>query len=45
LPRSVAEQAEQNRESDFDAEQKKQDMEFDKRLNICRCGTERPAER
>jgi hypothetical protein len=45
LPGSVAEQAEQNRESDFDAEQKKQDMEFDKRLNICRCGTERPAER
>jgi hypothetical protein len=45
LPGSAAEQAEQNRESDFDAKQKKLDVEFDKKLNICRWGTERPVER
>ena len=45
LPGSAAEQAEQNRESDFDAKQRQQDIDFDKKLNICRCGTERPAER
>ena len=44
-PGSAAEQAEQNRESDFDAKQRQQDIEFDKKLNICRCETERPAER
>ena len=45
LPRSAADQTEQNRESDFDAKQNKQNIEFDKNLNICRCGTEKPVER
>lgn len=46
LPDSAAEQAEQKHESDFDALEEKQDMELDKKLNICRCeGNKRPAER
>ena len=45
LPHSAAEQAEQKREADFDAIEEKQDIELDKRLNICRCGEKRPAER
>jgi hypothetical protein len=40
LPDSAAEQAEQKRELDFDAKEKKQEMERDKKLNICRCGEE-----
>ena len=35
--RSAAEQAEQQKMSQFDVEQKKLDGELDKRLNICRC--------
>ena len=35
-PRSVAEQAEQEKMSSFDAQQQKLDEELDKRLNICR---------
>jgi hypothetical protein len=35
-PRSAAEQAEQGKMSDFDAEQQKEDEELDKHLNICR---------
>ena len=35
--RSAAEQAEQQKMSQFDAEQQKLDGELDKRLNICRC--------
>jgi hypothetical protein len=34
---SAAEQAEQQKMSQFDAEQKKLDGELDKQLNICRC--------
>jgi hypothetical protein len=34
---SAAEQAEQQKMSNFDAEQQKLDEELDKRLNICRC--------
>jgi hypothetical protein len=45
LPDSAAEQTEQKHESDFDAEERKQDKEFDKKLSICRCGEKRPAER
>jgi hypothetical protein len=36
VPRSAAEQAEQDKMSSFDAEQQKQDEELDKHLNICR---------
>lgn len=36
-PASPAEQAEQQRMSTFDAEQRKLDERLDKRLNICRC--------
>jgi hypothetical protein len=35
--RSAAEQAEQQKMSQFDAEQKKLDGELDKKMNICRC--------
>jgi hypothetical protein len=35
--RSAAEQAEQQKMSQFDVEQQKLDGELDKRLNICRC--------
>jgi hypothetical protein len=35
-PRSAAEQAEQGKMSDFDAEQQKEDEELDKHLDICR---------
>jgi hypothetical protein len=45
LSNSAAEQAEQKRESDFDAKEKKQEMEFDRKLNICRCGEEKPPKR
>jgi hypothetical protein len=45
LSNSAAEQAEQKRESDFDAKEMKQEVEFDRKLNICRCGEERPPER
>lgn len=34
---SSAEQAEQQKMSQFDVEQQKLDEELDKRLNICRC--------
>jgi hypothetical protein len=44
LPDSAAEKAVQKRESDFDSKEKKLDMELDKKLNICRCGEERPKE-
>lgn len=38
VPRSPAEQAEQQQQSDFDAQQQRLDEELDKRLNICnRC--------
>ena len=36
-PSSAANQAEQDRLSTFDAEQKKLDEMLDKKLNICRC--------
>jgi len=36
-PGSAAEQTEQDRMSNFDAEQHKMDEELDKSLNICRC--------
>jgi hypothetical protein len=36
VPRSAAEQAEQEKMSIFDAQQQKADEELDKRLNICR---------
>jgi hypothetical protein len=35
--RSAAEQAEQQKMSQFDVEEKKLDRELDRRLNICRC--------
>jgi hypothetical protein len=35
--RSAAEQSEQQKMSQFDAEQKTLDGELDKQLNICRC--------
>jgi hypothetical protein len=37
LPGSSADQAEQRRESKFDAMQRKLDEEFDNNLNICNC--------
>jgi hypothetical protein len=37
MPRSPANQVEQNRLSTFDAEQKKLDDQLDKKLDICRC--------
>jgi hypothetical protein len=37
LPGSSADQAEQRRESKFDAEQRELDEEFDNNLNICKC--------
>jgi hypothetical protein len=36
-PLSAAEQAMQQKMSEFDAEQQKLDEELDRRLNICRC--------
>jgi hypothetical protein len=45
LSNSAAEQVEQKREADFDAKEKKQEMELDRKLNICRCGEERSPER
>jgi hypothetical protein len=36
-PRAPAEQAEQQQQTQFDAEQKILDEQLDKRLNICRC--------
>jgi uncharacterized protein (DUF3084 family) len=35
--RSAAEQAQQQKMSQFDVEQQKLDGELDRRLNICRC--------
>jgi hypothetical protein len=37
LPGSSADQAEQRRESKFDAKQRKLDEEFDNNLSICKC--------
>ena len=37
LPGSSADQAEQRRESKFDAKQRKLDEAFDNNLNICTC--------
>jgi hypothetical protein len=37
FPGSAVEQTEQDRMSNFDAEQHKMDEELDKSLNICRC--------
>ena len=36
-PDSASEQSEQQKMSDFDAEQRKLDEQLDKSLNICRC--------
>jgi hypothetical protein len=36
-PNNGAEQVEQDRMTDFDAQQHKLDVELDKSLNICRC--------
>jgi hypothetical protein len=36
-PLSAAEQAEQQKMSEFNAEQQKLDEELDRRLHICRC--------
>jgi len=44
LPESAGEKAVQKGESDFDFKEKKLD-ELDQKLDICRCGEERPKER